>query len=281
MEAARVGALMGHRVTLVEAADRLGGQLRLAGRSPSRADVAMLIPYYEAALAAAGVEVHLGRRIEPGDLDAFDADVIVVATGASPRRDGFQALLPEQHLAGLDAVPLLTGWDVLSGVVPDGPVLLVDEIGHYESFDVAETLVNHGLTVHHVTRFHSLGATISLPYDYAAGPHLEALFKGDYHLHTRSLVVEVGPGRATVVPAEARHRLRSIEVGSFVFMSGHVPDMTLPEAVDGRDSVRVIGDALAPRFLEAAIAEGAEALRTFEPGWKRPQWVRYLAGSSV
>jgi hypothetical protein len=232
-------------------------------------------------LASAGVDVRLGRKLDPSNIDSLAADAVIIATGASPRRDGFQALLPGHRLPGVESIALMTGWDVLAGAAVTGPVLLVDDIGHYESFDVGEALVKRGLTVHHVTRFHSLGSAIPLSYEYAAGPHTEELLKGDYHLATRSLVVDVGPHHATVAHVDARHRLRTLDVESFVFMSGHVPDTSLQQALEGRPGVVTVGDALGPRFLEAAFAEGAQAVRALEPGWRRLRWVRFQAGSAV
>ncbi|MGJ3558251.1 hypothetical protein ACR6C2_01935 [Streptomyces sp. INA 01156] len=63
--------------------------------------------------------------------------------------------------------------------------------------------------MHHVTRFSNLAANIPVAYDYAASPHAEELYKGDYELHTRTLVHAVGPGRATVAPIAARTASRS------------------------------------------------------------------------
>jgi 2,4-dienoyl-CoA reductase-like NADH-dependent reductase (Old Yellow Enzyme family) len=281
MEAARVAALTGHEVTLVEAVDRLGGQLRLVEQSPSRTDVASLIPYFERALSLAGVEVQLGRTITAGDVDAYEPDAIVIATGSTPRRDGFQAWVPGQPLPGIDQVELLTGWDVLEGAELTGPVMLVDELGHYESFDVSEALVKRGLEVHHVTRFHSLGAAIPLNYEFAAAPHTEELMKGNFHLHTRSLVVRVAPGSATICHLDARHREEQLAVEHFVFMSGHVPDDSLPLALAGRPNVITIGDALGPRLMEAAFADGFNAARQLEKDWQRPTWIRFSTGSAV
>jgi 2,4-dienoyl-CoA reductase-like NADH-dependent reductase (Old Yellow Enzyme family) len=281
LEAARVAALSGHRVTLVEADDELGGQLRLIRNVPSRSDVAALIPYYEHALDSLGVVVKLGTRLDAVTVDQLDADAIIIATGATPRRDGFQAWFPGEELPGLSSISLLTGWDILRGAEVEGPVLLVDELGHYESFDVAETLVKRGLAVRHITRFHSTGAAIPLNYEFAAAPHTEELMKGDYQLMTRSLVVDVGPGHATVTHIDARDRLQKLDVAGFVFMSGHVPDTSLQRALEGRSSVVIVGDALGPRTLEAAIADGALAPKALEPGWTRPRWVRYQTGSAV
>ncbi|GGJ41011.1 oxidoreductase [Streptomyces brasiliensis] len=282
LEAARSCALAGHRVVLHERADRLGGQLTLIEKSPSRSDVASLLPYYEAEMARLGVEVVLNSPLDSREaVDAVGADRVVVATGATPRRDGFQAWRPGESPAGLASIELLTGWDVLSGAEITGPVLLVDELGHYEAIDVAETLVRAGHQVHHVTRFSNLAANIPVAYDYAAAPHAEELYKGDYELYTRTLVHAVEPGRATVAPLAAPNRFQVLDVNTFVFMSGAVPDHALHAELEDIPDLYVIGDALGPRTLEPAITEGSLAAARFEANWQRATWVRYSGGSSV
>ncbi|GAA4752811.1 FAD-dependent oxidoreductase [Nocardioides endophyticus] len=282
MEAARSCALAGHRVVLHERSDRLGGQLNLIKLSPSRSDLADLLPYYENEMARLGVEVVLGSDLRSrADVDAIGADEVVVATGATPRRDGFQAWRPGEPPAGLDDVELHTGWDVMAGADITGPVLLVDEIGHYEGIDVAETLVRAGHQVHHVTRFSNLAANIPVAYDYAAAPHAEELYKGNYELYTRTLVHAVEPGRVTIAPLAAPNRLTVLDVNAFVFMSGAIPDHDFQAQLEDIPRLYVIGDALGPRTLEPAITEGSLAAARFEGEWARPTWVRYSGGSSV
>ena len=84
MEAARALAAAGHRVTLFEAASRLGGQFRMACRIPGKEDFAATIAYFEAELERLAVTVRLDDPVGGVDsLDGFDA--VVVATGVLPR----------------------------------------------------------------------------------------------------------------------------------------------------------------------------------------------------
>ena len=84
MEAARALAAAGHRVSLFEASERLGGQFRMACRIPGKEDFAGTITYFEAELERLGVTVRLGTAVrEAGALAGFDC--VVVATGVLPR----------------------------------------------------------------------------------------------------------------------------------------------------------------------------------------------------
>ncbi len=268
MEAARVGALAGHRVTLVEAAAELGGQLRLARHSPHRSGIADVVPWFVSELARLDVDVRLGQRLTARQTLALMPDAVIVATGATPRRDAFQTWLPGRALPGVEQIDLLTGWDVLSGAPVGRRVLVLDEIGHYESLDVAEHLVESGHEVHFVTRFSTIAANLEMRWEMVGAVHVTRFLKGAFDLRPRSMVVSVAPGRAEIAPLEARHAVESIDVDSHVFLSGSVPDRTLQEALldtDGVD-VRVIGDAVGPRLLEAAVFEGNNAVRSLEPG---------------
>jgi 2,4-dienoyl-CoA reductase (NADPH2) len=84
MEAARALAVCGFEVVLYEAAERLGGQFRMACRIPGKEDFGLTGRYFEDELTRLGVDVALGERVEVNALAGFDA--VVVATGVVPRR---------------------------------------------------------------------------------------------------------------------------------------------------------------------------------------------------
>lgn len=84
MESARALAALGHRVELLEAANEIGGQFRMARRIPGKGDFGETIRYYTNELARLGAVVHLNRRVnDAGALRGFDA--VVLATGVLPR----------------------------------------------------------------------------------------------------------------------------------------------------------------------------------------------------
>jgi len=84
LEAARRTAFSGHRVILCEARDRLGGQIRLAGMIPGRAEIADILPWYERQLSKLGVEVRLGVSADAALIAETAPDVVFIATGSAP-----------------------------------------------------------------------------------------------------------------------------------------------------------------------------------------------------
>jgi 2,4-dienoyl-CoA reductase (NADPH2) len=105
MEAARVAALRGHDVTLIERSSRLGGLLPLAGliKGLELEDLPGLITYFKAQLQAHGVKVQLGKEATVENIQAMKPDSVILATGGilnSPKIEGDAAKVvttPELH----------------------------------------------------------------------------------------------------------------------------------------------------------------------------------------
>ncbi|UCD83396.1 MAG: FAD-dependent oxidoreductase, partial [Deltaproteobacteria bacterium] len=106
LEAACTAARRGHRVTLIEKQDSIGGQLHLAAAPPGRQEFITLLPYYHRQLKNLGVNLKLGKEATVGSLKRMATDALILAAGAEP-------LLPE--IPGIDLPRVCTAWDVLRG----------------------------------------------------------------------------------------------------------------------------------------------------------------------
>ncbi|HTQ21401.1 NADPH-dependent 2,4-dienoyl-CoA reductase [Mycobacterium sp.] len=122
-------AQRGHRVTLFEANDFLGGQFDLARRIPGKEEFSESIRYFSTMLAKLGVEVRLGTRASADDLAAFDE--VVLATGVVPR-------IPD--IPGIEHPKVLTYAEAITGAKPVGKTVAVIGAGGI-GFDVSELLV--------------------------------------------------------------------------------------------------------------------------------------------
>lgn len=116
MEFARVAACKGHDVTLWEGGERLGGQLNLASVPPGRGEFKSLISYLEKQLQLNKVKVELNKAATAQKIKAFEADVVVVATGGAP-------LVPP--IPGVEKACVVQAWDVLAGKVATGRKVVI------------------------------------------------------------------------------------------------------------------------------------------------------------
>ena len=84
MEAARVCAIRGHKVTLVEKNSKLGGNI-LPGCVPDfKQDDRALLKWYEVQLAKLPIEIKLNCTADKDLIKKSKADVYIIATGSTP-----------------------------------------------------------------------------------------------------------------------------------------------------------------------------------------------------
>ncbi len=142
LEAARVAAERGHRVTVLDAADKPGGQVRLLARTKRRAEMIGIIDWRMAQCAARGVEFRFNTWAETADVLALSPDVVIVATGG----------LPEKDILRFGNDLTVSAWDILSGdVKPGSNVLLYDDAGDHTAMQAAQALAEAGATVEVMT----------------------------------------------------------------------------------------------------------------------------------
>lgn len=116
MYAATVLAKKGHRVSLYEATDCLGGQMRLAAVPPGKGDLTNMVRSYIVALEKSGCAVHMSTPVDEALLVREKADTIILATGGRPLR------LP---IPGIDSPTVMDANDVLDGRAAPGKKVLV------------------------------------------------------------------------------------------------------------------------------------------------------------
>jgi 2,4-dienoyl-CoA reductase (NADPH2) len=129
---ATAAAERGHRVTLFDAADTIGGQFNLARRIPGKEEFAETLRYFDRRLAVLDVERRLGAPASVADLR--DTDAVILATGIVPRQPSIDGL---QHPSVASYAEIVQGRRTAGRNVA---IIGAGGIG----FDVAELLTHAG-----------------------------------------------------------------------------------------------------------------------------------------
>lgn len=134
LEAARVLAVKGHTVTLVEKSDRLGGQVNLASVPPRKSEILRGVKYYEKVLPQLNVDIRMNTVMSNEELNGYDE--VIIAAGAH----NMDLPMPVENSN------VVSAWDVLSGKEVTGKCVILG--GGLVGAETAEYLANKG---HEVT----------------------------------------------------------------------------------------------------------------------------------
>jgi thioredoxin reductase len=231
--------------------------VNLIGRSPRRNGFRNVAEWRHRQLEKLQVPIRLNTEVTPALVKQIVPDVIVLATGSTPRRVRYP---------GSDLPHVFTASDVMEGrLARKRHVVVVDASNYYQGTDPVEYLAARGTKVTVVTALPIFAAGASMN----DGPVLlESLKDKDVTFHLNS---EISGITATTVDClevvnvpwgawyyGGRKRAFSIEGADAVVLAiGADPDAGLWNAL-ASDTYEIhrIGDCLAPRGVEHAVYEG-------------------------
>lgn len=252
LEASRVAALRGHRVTVIDSSEQPGGMVRTATNSPGWDRLALLVDWLESECRLLGVTFLMGTTVTADELSADGGDRhVLLATGSRPG---------EREYRVTRAAVVLEAADVLDDPesVPAGPVAIWDPIGGPIGVGVAELLAARGRDVHLITQDNIVGNELSRSGDLA--PANARLQQAGVELHRRRILRSVKKGHVVI---EDRFNAEQHELAaeSLIHAGHRLPESTLWDELAGHDELHVqrIGDAVAPRSIHDAILEGRRA----------------------
>ena len=254
LEAARVAATRGHRVTLLEREPEPGGRIRLVHEVRHHEEMRNLLDFLVPQARKAGATLKTGVDATAQRILAEAPDEVIVATGARP-------YAPE--LPGDGSVPVMTA----DGHVPlDGKsgrrVVIMDEDGYYWTTAVAESVMAQGREPVIVARFFEIAREVPAVSRIA---FLRELDRNGGMAKPNSYVARASNGSVVV-----RHYLTQREevvddVAAVVWVGPSMPNTSLAEELLAagleKTQIRVVGDAFQPRRLANALVEAHTAGR--------------------
>tara|TARA_Y100001970_G_C14257589_1_gene876682 strand:- start:9654 stop:11621 length:1968 start_codon:yes stop_codon:yes gene_type:complete len=268
LEAARTAAILGHDVHLHEATKRLGGQVTIAASAPHRSDLGAITKWLETEMERLKVNVTLNSFVDPDLVNKISPDRIILATGSTPRTDGFQLTTPIAPLKGFNLNHVYSSWDVLGfggRVNSEGPAVIFDDTGTFEAISVADALLERGMQVTLVSRYESLGASLPYPpatveaakerlmsqnFDFIGGHYLQAITQDE-----------------VMIGVPFTERKRRIHANTVALVTYNHPNRDLgnylaTQSLQPNPKIHTIGDASGTNGIQAAIHQAADLVRS-------------------
>ncbi|HVM77587.1 MAG TPA: NADH:flavin oxidoreductase [Stellaceae bacterium] len=270
LEAARVSAERGHRVTLFEAGERLGGQVLLAARASWRKDIVGIVDWRRRELERLSVDMRLGTFAERADVLRESPDVVIVATGGTP---------DIQWIPGADRCTSV--WDAIGASAPlANDIIVYDGTGRHPAPQAAELALAQGRRVQLVSidaqlaqeltyaeraiwkkRAYELGLRTLFDHEIEKverrGNRLVATFRNlmtrdTIELSAEQVIVERGTLPADQLYRELRAESANDGVTDLDALIGGKPQ---PRTQAGSFELHRIGDAVASRNIHSAVLD--------------------------
>jgi 2,4-dienoyl-CoA reductase-like NADH-dependent reductase (Old Yellow Enzyme family)/thioredoxin reductase len=253
LEAGRVAALRGHKVTVMEKAAELGGNLRILSLCLGNDLYMNYRDWLVRQCTRAGVKFELGREVTPQVVKKDKPDVVIVATGAPV------PVIPP--IPGIDKPHVVTPEDVLTGKASVGKNVVVIG-GGLIGVDTAYTIAAKGwaesVNIIEPLRVPVLGYDIDL----FNRTYLMMAVLPKYKVNgfTGMRIEEITDREVAVVDREGKRQ--KIKADTVVVALGYSPNMGLYEALRGESlELYAIGDCEKARYVAEAVHEGSLVAR--------------------
>ena len=252
LRAAEAAARRGHKVTLYEKADKLGGQINIAALGVGREELKAIIRNEENQLKNLPVEIVLNKEADADFVLEQNPDAVIIATGALPK---------PCTVYGATGPNIYSVWQILTGEGKAGKkVLFIDNDGHHAATATIEFLVDRGSKVHVVTNSSTIGSELGPSQDsYLAHQRLAqkgVTFTPDF------AVTEIQGLNVKGLNYYNNEWMTFTDNDTVVYAQGSQVNDGLYKALRGKvKELYRVGDCVAPRRLDMAILEGDRAGR--------------------
>lgn len=253
LEAARVAALRGHKVTLMEKSEELGGNLRFISQCVDNEPYGDFLNWEVRQCRDAGVTIELNKEVTLETTHEFKPDAVILATGAPT------PIFPD--IPGISKPHVVRPEDVLMGNVSLGKKVVViggNRVGVEVAYTIAKKGLSETLTIIEPQPVPSVGYDMETAN--MAMMTICLLPKLNVKVLTGTRIEEVRDDGVLVVSLEGKKQ--KIAADTVILAMGYAPDKRLYEALKVKvKELYAIGDCVKSRTVRNAIHEGAYVAR--------------------
>lgn len=241
MEAARVATIRGHKVTLWEAKERLGGALIPASIPPHKEEISNLSAYLSHQMQKLGVNVQLNKEATPEAILAENAEEVILACGGQPIVPG---------IPGVEGKNVVTAINVLTGKDEVGEKVVIIG-GGMIGCETAELLASKGKKVTVVEILPRIATDLGIT---SRRPLINRIRSAGVEILTSANTRNITESGVTI---EVAGETQTIEADSVVLSVGTHPSRNLSESLqDKLPKLHLIGDSSEPHRIFEAIHDG-------------------------
>lgn len=249
LAAARMAAMRGHRVSIIEERARVGGLLRLAALPPGRGEIMDIIDFLIREVGRLGVSLRLNAALEEPLLDELNPDVVILASGSMPDMPIIKGLFTTR-------MDLCTVTEVLEGKIVGDRVIILG--GGQAGLVTADFLADKGREVAVLNRKRHFAEEMSSNDRFYLR---ERLKRDTVHLFKQVAVKCFTDDGAVITSAGNPVTLEGFD--TVVVAETMTPVRDARQMLDRRNlALYVIGDAKTPRNLMLAQSEAEEIARS-------------------
>jgi 2-enoate reductase len=251
MEAARVAARRGHKVTLYEKDSVLGGMVNKVSVPRFKISLKRLLVWYQRQLEKVGVEIVLGTQITPDFLEKQNPNVVLVATGARP-------IIP--NLPGIDREKVISSVDLLLGKKQAGMHTVIIG-GGLAGCEIAIWLAENGKKATIVEMLPQLmTGGVMVPHQ-VKQMVVDLLDVNKIEVIKNAQVTEIT--QEGVLLSQSNSRVRELQADTVVLSIGFQANSDLYELLAKRfDCIYALGDCRQPKNIMQAVWDAYEVSRS-------------------
>jgi len=271
LECAQAMGNRGYRVQLAEATCELGGRVSRESRLAGLQEWARVRDWRVGQINKMNnVAIYRESLLNADDVIELAAPVVVIATGAKWRRDGFGRNNHKAIERSADA-RILTPDDLMDGVQPQGPIVVFDDDDFYMGGVIAETLKRQGVEQ----------VSLVTPNSLVSAWTVNTLEQPKIHRRLAELGVKIYTNKNLAAMRRDTGELicvfsgerEVIDASQFVLVTSRLPELGLYHQLQNRltagsagevKSVHRIGDANTPGIIAMAVFQGRRFAEEFD-----------------